>query len=213
MKSVLIIGLGKFGHRLCEQMVALGNDVMIISNSESELEDLVNVATTTKIGDCTNPVVLKSLGVESFDIVFVCVAEFQNSLEITSLCKELGAKYVISKTDREVQEKFLLRNGADEVVYPDRDLADRLAIRCSKNHVFDYIELSEGFGIYEIPVKTQWVGKSMIDLNFRKRYHANILGIKSPDQKDNLMPDVTYKLAANEHLMVMCHRDYIDDLT
>lgn len=209
MKTVLIIGMGKFGHRLCENMLRLGNEVMIIDENEEALEDMVPVATSSKIGDCTNVEVLKSLGLDNFDIVFVCISEnFQSSLEITSLVKELGAKHVISKADRDIHAKFLLRNGADEVVYPDRDIADKLARRCSIDNVFDYIELTEGYAIYEIPVKKEWVGKSIIEINFRKKYNANILGIKH-GEKTKLMPGADHVFNAEEHLMVMGHQDMI----
>ncbi len=209
MKTVLIIGMGKFAHRLCENMVRLGNEVMIIDREEKALEDLVPVVTSAKIGDCTNIEVLKSLGVDNFDIVFVCISEdFQNSLEVTSLVKELGAKYVISRADRDIHAKFLLRNGADEVVYPDRDIADKLASRCSVDNVFDYIELTEGYAIYEIPVKKEWVGKSIVEVNFRKKYNINILGIKT-EGKTELMPAANYTFSKDEHLMVMSHKDDI----
>lgn len=212
MKTVLIIGMGKFGHRLCENMIKLGNEVMIIDENEEALEGLVSLATSSKIGDCTNVEVLKSLGLGNFDIVFVCISEnFQSSLEITSLVKELGAKYVISKADRDIHAKFLLRNGADEVVYPDRDIADKLAARCSINNVFDYIELTEGYAIYEIPVKKEWVNKSIMEMNFRKKYSVNILGIKC-DGKTQLMPGADHVFCENEHLMVMGHQDIIKKL-
>lgn len=209
MKTVLIIGMGKFAHRLCENMVRLGNEVMIIDRDEKALEDLVPVVTSAKIGDCTNIEVLKSLGVDNFDIVFVCISEdFQNSLEVTSLVKELGARYVISKADRDIHAKFLLRNGADEVVYPDRDIADKLASRCSVDNVFDYIELTEGYAIYEIPVKKEWIGKTIVEVNFRKKYNINILGIKT-EGKTELMPAANYTFSEGEHLMVMSHKDDI----
>lgn len=209
MKTVLIIGMGKFGRRLCENMVRLGNEVMIVDDHEETMEELVPIVTSAKIGDCTNPEVLKSLGLGNFDIVFVCIGEnFQSSLEVTSLVKELGAKYVISKAERDIHAKFLLKNGADEVVYPDRDLADKLARRCSINNVFDYIELTEGYAIYEIPVKKEWVGKSIMDVNFRNKYHVNILGVKY-DGKIEFMPGAQHVFREDEHLMVMGHEERI----
>lgn len=212
MKTVLIIGLGKFGRRLCENMLRLGNEVMIIDKNEAALEDLVPIATSSKIGDCTNVEVLKSLGLKNFDIVFVCTSEnFQSSLEVTSLVKELGAKHVISKADREIHAKFLLRNGADEVVYPDRDIADKLARRCSINNLFDYIELTDGYAIYEIPVKKEWIGKSILDINFRRKYGANILGIKFGG-KTKLTPGADHVFKENEHLMVLAAQDVIKKL-
>lgn len=160
MKSILIIGMGRFGQHLCKNLNKLGNEVMIIDLLEEKLSDLLPFVTAAKIGDCTNEEVLKSLGISNFDICFVCIgSNFQSSLEITSLVKELGAKYVISKANRDIHAKFLLRNGADEVIYPNRDIAEKLAVRCSANHVFDYVELTEGYSIVEIPPLSSWLGR------------------------------------------------------
>lgn len=209
MKSILIIGMGRFAHTLCENLVNLGNEVMIIDKDEKIMEDLVPIVTSAKIGDCTNVNVLKSLGIANFDIVFVCISEdFQNSLEVTSLVKELGAKYVISRADRDIHAKFLLKNGADEVVYPDRDIAEKMASRCSVDNVFDYIDLADGYAIYEVLVRKEWIGKSIIQLNMRKKYNINILGVKK-DGKMILMPPADYTFSEDEHLMVMSHRDNI----
>ena len=129
MKSILMIGMGKFGHHLCKNLCEMGNQVMIVDMDEKKLEDLLPIVTTAKIGDCTNVEVLKSLGVGNFDMCIVCIGtNFQSSLEITSLVKELGAAYVVSKANRDIHAKFLLRNGADEVIYPDRDIAESLAV-------------------------------------------------------------------------------------
>lgn len=212
MKTVLIIGMGKFGRRLCENMVRLGNEVMIIDELEETMEDLIPYVTSAKIGNCTNPEVLKSLGLNDFDIVFVCIGDnFQSSLEVTSLVKELGARYVISKAERDIHAKFLLRNGADEVVYPDRDLADKLAKRCSVKNVFDYIELTEGYAIYEIPTKKEWVGKSIAEINFRKKYGMNILGVKK-ETETKFLPGADYIFKEGEHLMVLGHTEKINKL-
>lgn len=123
MKSILIIGMGKFGHHLCTNLAKLDNEIMVVDEKEEMLEDLLPIVTSAKIGDCTNEEVLRSLGIGNFDICFVCIGtNFQSSLEITSLIKEMGAKYVISKASGDIHAKFLLRNGADEVIYPDRIL-------------------------------------------------------------------------------------------
>ncbi len=163
MKTILMIGMGKFGHHLCQNLARLGNEIMIVDDREEVLEDLLPVVTSAKIGDCTNEEVLKSLGVRNFDLCFVCIGtNFQSSLEITSLLKEMGAKYVISKANRDIHAKFLLRNGADEVIYPDRDIAEKLAVKVSANHVFDYIELTEDYSIYEIPLIREWVDRKSV---------------------------------------------------
>ena len=157
MKTVLIIGMGRFGQHLCRKMLKLNNEVMIVDRNEEAMEDLLPLVTNAKIGDCTNEEVLHSLGIGNFDLCFVCIGtNFQSSLEITSLLKEAGAKYVISKATRDIQAKFLLRNGADAVVYPEKDIAERIAVRYSADNVFDYIELDEEYSIYEIPPLREW---------------------------------------------------------
>lgn len=203
MKNVLIIGLGHFGHHLCRKMAELGNDIMIVDENEEQIRDLLPIVTTARCGDCTDEEVLKSLGVDHFDICFVCIGtNFQSSLEVTSLLKELGAKYVVSKATRDIQAKFLLRNGADEVVYPERDIAEKAAITYSDNRVFDYIELAGEYSIYEISTPPAWIGKSLAELNVRVKYNINVLGIK----KNNVMiamPGGDHVFAKGEHLMVM----------
>lgn len=212
MKKVLIIGMGKFGRLLAQNMIKLGNEVVVIDKDKDAMEKLVLPAKGCRIGDCTNAEVLKKLGIDSFDIVFVCMSEdFQSSLEITSLVKDLGARYVISRADRDTQAKFLLKNGADEVVYPEREAADKLASRCSVDNVFDYIELTEGYAIYEIPVKKEWVGKSIIETNFRRKYNINILGMKR-DERLYLMPGADYVFSPEEHLIVLGHKDDIKNI-
>ncbi len=203
MKSILIIGMGKFGHHLCENLLRLGNEVMIVDERGDGWEDLLPLVTSAKIADCTNVDVLKSLGVRNFDICFVCIGtNFQSSLEITSMLKEMGAKYVVSKTNRDIHAKFLLRNGADEVIYPDRDIAEKVAVRFSANHVFDYIELTPEYSIYEIPTFSQWVGKTIKDVDFRAKYHVSILGTKV-DGVTNLLPMASHVFDEKEHLMVI----------
>lgn len=213
MKSVLIIGLGRFGHHLCKNMAELGNEVMIIDSDEKAVEDLAPIATSVLIGDCTNPEVLKNLGVGNYDICFVCIgSNFQSSLEITSQLKELGAKYVVSKATRDIQAKFLLRNGADEVVYPDRDIAEKAAKKFTANNVFDYIELSKDYSVYEIPPLKNWVGKSIIDSNIRPKYHISILGVKHVDGDVIMLPPADYVIQESDHLMIIGSSTYVQQL-
>ena len=209
MKSILVIGIGRFGKHLCMDLVQSGNDVMAVDEKEENLEDILALVTSAKIADCTREEVLRSFGVRNFDICFVCIGtNFQSSLEITSQLKELGAPCVISKATRDIQAKFLLRNGADEVVYPDRDIAKRLAIKVSANHVYDYMEMGD-YSIYEIQPLEEWVGKSIKETNFRVKYNANILGIKK-EGESTLMPDAEHVFSAEEHLMVIGRREDIE---
>lgn len=212
MKSILIIGLGRFGTHLCMDLSRLDNEIMIVDQNEAKLEDLLPYVVSAKIGDCTNEKVLKSLGVGNFDFCFVCIgSNFQNSLEITSLLKDLGAKYVVSKANRDIHAKFLLKNGADEVIYPDRDIAEKVAVRFSANQVFDYMELGNGYSIYEIAPLPEWIGHSIKDVNVRASYNANIVGVKA-DGSMKLMPGPDYIFQKDEHLMVLGHQDDIEKI-
>lgn len=210
MKSILVIGMGRFGHHLCSNLLNLGNEVMIVDQSEEKIEDLVPYVTSAKIGDCTNEEVLKSFGIKNFDLCFVCIGtNFQSSLEITSLLKDLGAKHVVSKANRDIHAKFLLRNGADEVIYPDRDIAEKIAVRYSANHVFDYVELTDEYSIYEIPPVERWIGRSIKDVNVRQKYHASIIATKE-EGKTKLLPPADHIFKESEHLMVIGKKEDID---
>ncbi|MEY8336529.1 TrkA family potassium uptake protein [Lachnospiraceae bacterium 62-35] len=212
MKSILIIGMGRFGKHLCMNLAKLGNQIMIVDDHEENLEGMLPYVVSAKIGDCTNEEVLKSLGIDNFDVCFICIGtNFQSSLEITSLVKELGGRHVVSKATRDIQAKFLLRNGADEVIYPDRDEAEKLAMRFSANHVFDYIEVSEEYSIYEIPPLPEWVDKSLKELDIRNRYHINIIGSKAGEEI-KLMPSADYKICQEDHLMVLGTNHDVDKI-
>ena len=203
MKTILIIGIGRFGSHLAERFTKLGNEVMIVDENEDNLKKLLPYVTSAQIGDCTDVDVLKSLGIRNFDICFVCMGDdFQSSLEITSMLKELGAKMVISKANDDVHAKFLLRNGADSVVYPERDMALRLATRYTANNVVDYVGLSDDVSIYEIPVLEQWAGKTIREVDFRKMYKINLLSIKKGGEM-SLVMDPEHVLSADEHLLVI----------
>ena len=210
MKSILIIGIGRFGKHLCMNLAELGNQIMIVDTKEENLSDLLPYVVSAKIGDCTNVEVLKTLGISNFDICFICIGtNFQSSLEITSLVKEMGAKHVVSKATRDIHAKFLLRNGADDVIYPDRDVAEALARRYSANPVFDYIELSEDYSMYEIPPLPDWIGKSLKELDIRNKYQVTIIGSKIGEKVD-FLPAADNKITEDQHLMVAGRKEDID---
>ena len=210
MKTVLIIGLGRFGRHLATRMAKLGNEVMVVDQDAEVVEKLLPIVTDGKIGDCTDEEVLRSLGVNNYDICFVCTgSSFQSSLEITDQLKVLGAKKVISKADRDIQAKFLLKNGADEVVYPNRDIAEKMAVRCSMNNVFDYVELSEGYSIYEIPPLPKWVGRTVGEVDIRRQYSLSIISTKKAGKLD-MLPGAGHVIEADEHLVVIGLQKDID---
>lgn len=207
MKSILVIGIGRFGRHLARKLIDLGNQVMIVDIEEEKMRNIIPIVTTAQIGDCTNIEVLKSLGVRNFDVCFVCIgSNFQSSLEITSLLRELGAKYIVSKANREIHEKFLLRNGADEVVYPEKDIARKAAIRFSANHVFDYIELTPEYSIVEIPPLPEWIGKTIEEASVRNKYQISILATKENNEVFPL-PKANHIFKENEHLIVAASKN------
>ena len=182
MKSILLIGLGRFGRHIAIKLDELHHQVMAVDKEDTRVDAVLPFVTNAQIGDATNEDFLSSLGVENFDVCIVAIGDnFQNSLEVTSLLKELGARMVVSRAARDVHAKFLLRNGADEIVYPERQLADWVAIRYSADHILDYIELDEEHAIFEISIPEEWLGKTIGQLDIRKKYDINIMALKTND--------------------------------
>ena len=182
MKSILLIGLGRFGRHIAIKLDELHHQVMAVDKEDTRVDAVLPFVTNAQIGDATNEDFLRSLGVGNFDVCIVAIGDnFQNSLEVTSLLKELGAKMVVSRAARDVHAKFLLRNGADEIVYPERQLADWVAIRYSADHILDYIELDEEHAIFEISIPEEWIGKTIGQLDIRKKYDINIMALKTND--------------------------------
>ena len=182
MKSILLIGLGRFGRHIAKKLDELHHQVMAVDKEDTRVDAVLPFVTNAQIGDATNEDFLSSLGVGNFDVCIVAIGDsFQNSLEVTSLLKELGARMVVSRAARDVHAKFLLRNGADEIVYPERQLADWVAIRYSADHILDYIELDEEHAIFEISIPEEWLGKTIGQLDIRKKYNINIMALKTND--------------------------------
>ena len=190
-KNVLLIGLGRFGRHLAMQLNQMGHQVMGVDRNEERVNECMDFLTNAQIGDSTRVEFLRSLGVGNYDVCYVAIGgDFQNSLETTSLLKELGAKYVVSRAERDVQAKFLLRNGADAVAYPEKQLAKWAAIRYTANHIFSYIELDEQHAIIEVAVPEDWQGRSIGELDIRRKYGVNILGVKRNGKTDvNISPE------------------------
>ena len=179
MKSVLLIGLGRFGRSVAENLNELHHQVMAVDKSEERVNEVLPIVTDAQIGDATSEAFLRTLGVDNYDVCFVAIGEdFQSSLETTSLLKELGAKKVVSRASREVHRKFLLRNGADEVVYPEGQLAAWAAIRHTTDHVLDYIALDGEYSIYDLSVPAEWNGKTVGGIDIRRKYSLNLLAVR-----------------------------------
>ena len=203
MKNILLIGLGRFGRHIALQLNKLGHEVMAVDSNEERVNESLTIVTNAQIGDSTNTEFLRSLGIGNFDVCIVTIGgNFQNSLETTSLLKELGAKLVVSRAERDVQEKFLLRNGADEVVYPEKQVANWAAIRYTADHIRDYIEVDEAHAIFEVEVPEGWIGKTVGELDIRRKYSINIMATKE-NGKINMAVSPETVLTDNITLLVL----------
>lgn len=194
MKSILLIGLGRFGKNVAMKLHELNHEVMAIDRKEERVEEVLPYVTNAQIGDSMNANFLKSLGVGNYDVCIVAIGnDFQSSLETTSLLKELGARFVVSRAARDVQAKFLLRNGADDVVYPEKQLAAWTAIRYSADHIFDYIELNGDYSVFEVALPAGWIGKTIGEINIRQKYGINIMAVKKNGNLElTITPDTRF---------------------
>lgn len=213
MKSVLVIGMGRFGQHIAMKFQELGNDVMVIDISEEKINDILPQITSVQIGDCTKEQVLRSIGASNFDICVVSIGNnFQSSLEVTLLLKELGAPYVIAKASRDIHAKFLMRSGADEVIYPEKEMAEKVAVRHNANNVFDYIQLTPEYSVFEITPMDSWMNKTIEQVAVRTKYHISILATKKGDNIRPL-PRADYVFTQGEHLIVFGKKEDVFKFT
>ena len=203
MKNILLIGLGRFGKHIAMQLNEMGHEIMAVDINEERVNKILPFVTNAQIGDSTDASFLESLGIGNFDICFVTIGgSFQNSLETTSLLKELGANLVISRAERDVQEKFLLRNGADRVVYPEKQVAKWSSIRYADDHILDYMEVDASHAIFEVAIPDEWIGRSVGELDIRRRYNINILAVKK-EREVSVTISVDTVLEADSTLLVL----------
>lgn len=202
MKSILLIGMGKFGQTLGQKLLDMGDEIMIVDKDEDKINALAPKYDSALIANCMNEESLKMMDIPSFDVCIVSIGDdFQSSLEVTSMLKDLGAKYVISKATTAIQKKFLLRAGADEVVYPDLDVSEKMAIKINSEKVYEFIELNDEYGIFDIAVPEEWYKKRIIDVDARKKHGMNILTIEK-DNKSIVTPDAQYQFDAGDKMWV-----------
>ncbi len=205
MKSVLIIGLGRFGRFAALRLTELGNEVLAIDSREELVNDIAAYVTAAAIGDCTRESFMATLGISNFDLCICAIGDdFQASLEIVALLKEYGAQFILARAYSEVHEKFLLRMGADRVMFPEREMGRRVAAQYSMNGLADYIELSPEYSIVEMPVPPAWVGETVLGCNVRSRYNVNILAYRDAGGLHPVV-DPSHAFRAGEMLMIMGH--------
>ena len=203
MKSILIIGLGRFGRHMAKKFSEQNNHVMAIDINEERINNVLSVVTNALIGDATNERFMETIGVRDFDLCVVAIGDnFQSSLETTALLKDLGAKFILARASRDVHAKFLLRNGADDVIYTEKETAERLAVKYGSDNIFNYIELNDEYSIYEIAVPSSWLNKSILKVNVRSKYGISILATK---QGNNIfpLPKPEHVFTDSESLMIL----------
>ena len=203
MKSILLIGLGRFGRHMATKLREYHHEVLGVDKDEQRVNDALPFLTNAQIGDSTNEAFIASLGVRNFDLCVVAIGDdFQSSLETTALLKEHDAPFVLARAARDVQAKFLLRNGADDVIYPEKQTAAWAAVRYGSDHIFSYIELTDEYSIYETDVPASWVGKTILQLNVRQKYHVNILAVKHNEKLEPL-PGAAHQFSSDETLLIL----------
>ena len=211
-RTFLIIGLGRFGKHMAKQLTTQNNEVLAIDINEDRVNAALKYVTDAQIGDATDPQFVEELGVNNFDVCIVAIGDnFQSSLETTCLLKEKGAKYVFARANRDIHKKFLLRNGADEVIYAERETAERFAVRFGLEGIDDYFKLSDEYAIYEISVPETLIGKTLVEKNVRQKYNVNVLAIKTGD-RFNAMVTPDHRFSSDEKLLVLGSKEAVKKL-
>lgn len=190
-KTYAVFGLGRYGIAVAKELVENGMEVVAVDAKQKIINDAAAYLPVCKCADVTDPEVISRLGISNIDTVIVCMASnFEASVMAVTLCKEVGVKYVIAKCANEMQQKILLRVGADKVVFPENESGIHLAKNLLSSGFIDMLSLSKDVSVVEIDVKNEWCGKDLIELNLRKKYGFNIVAIKKNENVDvNIDPE------------------------
>lgn len=212
MKNILLIGVGNFGYHIAQELGKLKVEVLAVDLDEERLKDVSEYLSKTLIGDATDIDFLKTLGVNTFDECLVTIGDdFQASLEAVLNLKELGARRITARASKESQEKILLKTGADVVIYPEKQLARWAALHCGTNSIYDFVELENNYGIYEINVSESWAGKTLAELDLRRKYNISILGYKE-GERIKLITHSEFKLKDNIHLLILAKEEDVNKI-
>lgn len=205
MKSYVVIGLGRLGTAVAEELSRIGSEVLVIDSDEERVNEISDTVTHAIIGDATDEAVLRSIGVRNFDCVVVAIGEdLEHSVLITLMLKDLGAKQIVCKARNEIHKRVLEQVGADRVVIPERDMGRRIAQTLSNSNIIDYIELSKNYGIVEMKAPRSWVGKSLLETNVRVNFDVTILAAHSPEGDDfTVSPPAGYVIKETDILEVV----------
>ncbi len=213
MKSFLIVGLGRFGSALALELYDMGNEVLVIDDDEDKVQNMADAVTQAVTGNASDMEVLKAIGAKDFDCAVVaCGSDVGTSTLITLTLKEFGIPRVVAKAKSAVHRKVLEKIGADLVVVPEKEMAEKLAQNLSNNDVLNFIELSDEYAIVEIRVPSSWAGKTIIELNIRANYHLNVLAIRSEGEDLTIAPGGNYSFKGTDSMLVLGTNDDIEKL-
>lgn len=213
-KQFLIVGLGRFGTSVARTLTQLGHSVVGIDQSESRVQKVSDEITDVIKCDATDSDILDSIGIPDFETVFVCIGEkyIQNSILVTLLVKEKGAKKIIAKAGTKTQGKVLSKVGADMIVYPEKDMGERIAKIVSSPNIMDFLEVSSHVSIIEMKTPHTMVGKNLIELNLRHRYGVTIISVKNSNGEIKSPPDVNYRFKEDDILTLIGENKKLRDL-
>jgi len=214
MKQFVIIGIGRFGGAVAETLSELGHEVLAIDTDEEAIQKISDKVTHAVTADATDESVLKSLGVRNFDVAVVAIgSDIQSSILITLMLKELGVRYVVAKAQNELHARVLMKIGADKIVFPEREMGERVAHNLISSSILDFIELSEDHSIIEYAVPESWKGKALRDINMRARYGVTVVAIRNmKDESINIAPKADSGIKEGDIMIVIGHNDDLKKL-
>ncbi len=204
MQSFLIIGMGRFGSALAIELASLGNEVLIVDQDPDIIQTLADQVTHSVTADARDPDVLHTLGARNFDCAVIAFSsDIGSSALITLNLKEIGIPLVVAKAYGSVHQKVLTKMGADKVVVPEKEMAEKLAQSLDNNNVLDFIELSEEFSMVELRIPKSWAGKNILELDIRAKYRLNILAVRSNSEALTIPPEINYQFQLADSIFVL----------
>ena len=203
MKSFVVIGLGRFGTAVAEELYALGHEVLAIDREEGCAQRVSEIVTHTIIADAKDESVLQSIGVRNFDGVIICMTDIEDSVMIALMLKDMGAKYIIAKSKSKQHSRMLEMIGVDRIVFPEQDMGVRLAQTISSRRALDFIELSPEYAIVELPLPNVWQDKTLAEIGERKQFGINVLAVRRGEKEIQVSPQAEFLLKHGDVLIVV----------
>lgn len=203
MKSFVVIGLGRFGTAVAEELYALGHEVLAIDREEGCAQRVSEIVTHTIIADAKDESVLQSIGVRNFDGVIICMTDIEDSVMIALMLKDMGAKYIIAKSKSKQHSRMLEMIGVDRIVFPEQDMGVRLTQTISSRRALDFIELSPDYAIVELPLPNVWQDKTLAEIGVRKQFGINVLAVRRGEKEIQVSPQAEFLLKHGDVLIVV----------